>query len=362
MGRQPSFPPNRGREPERHRPPRHPGRTRAQPQERPPGPAPQRVDRVHGPVRVGQVFACLRHHLRRGPAPLCRVAVGLRPPVPRPDGEARRRLHRGPVPGHLDRPEVHLQEPPLHRRHHHRGLRLPAAAVRPHRPAPLPGVRPADRPPDPRPDRRPDPRAARGHPLPAAGPGGAGPQGRVRGAAAQLLGQGVRQGQGRRRGPRPVRADPAGQDLQARHRDRGRPPGRPRPRGRREGPPPPGRLGRDGRRPVRGAGRGRAGRRGPRAPVLDPPGLPVRQPVVRGAGPAQLLLQRPLRGLPGLHRPGGQAGGRPRAGRPQPQPARDRRGHPALAGHPRVQRVLRPAAGRGGRGGRVRPRHPLGAS
>src|SRR4029453_5789064 len=145
----PSFPPNRGREPEHHRPPRHPGRTRAQPQERPPGPPPPPHFRFHGPVRVGQVLARLRHHLRRGPAPLCRVAVGVRPPVPRPDGEARRRLYRGPVPGHLHRPEVDLQEPPLHRRHHHRGLRLPAAAVRPHRPAPLPQVRPAHLPPDP---------------------------------------------------------------------------------------------------------------------------------------------------------------------------------------------------------------------
>ena len=92
------------------------------------------------------------------------------------------------------------------------------------------------------------------------------------------------------------RADPAGQDLQARHRDRGRPPGRPRPRGRREGPPPPGRLGRDGRRPVRGAGPGRAGRRGPRAPVLDPPGLPVRQPVVRGARPRATSRSTPPTG------------------------------------------------------------------
>ena len=32
--------------------------------------------------------------------------VGLRPPVPRPDGQARRRLHRGPLARRLDRPEV----------------------------------------------------------------------------------------------------------------------------------------------------------------------------------------------------------------------------------------------------------------
>ena len=70
---------------------------RAQPQGRLPRPAPRRPDRVHRAVRVGQVQPGLRHDLRRGPAPLRRVAVGLRPPVPRPDGQARRRLHRGPL-------------------------------------------------------------------------------------------------------------------------------------------------------------------------------------------------------------------------------------------------------------------------
>ena len=45
----------------------------------------------------GQVQPRLRHDLRRGPAPLRRVAVGVRAPVPRPDGQARRRLHRGAV-------------------------------------------------------------------------------------------------------------------------------------------------------------------------------------------------------------------------------------------------------------------------
>ena len=42
--------------------------------------------------RLGQVVARLRHDLRRRAAPLRRVAVGLRPPVPRADGAARRRL------------------------------------------------------------------------------------------------------------------------------------------------------------------------------------------------------------------------------------------------------------------------------
>ena len=103
----------------------------------------------------------VRHDLRRGPAPLRRVAVGVRPPVPRPDGQARRRLHRGPVAGGLDRPEVHLEEPALDGRHDHRGLRLPPPALRPRRPAALPDLRRADRAADPAADRRPDPRAAR---------------------------------------------------------------------------------------------------------------------------------------------------------------------------------------------------------
>ena len=69
------------------------------------------------------------------------IAVVVRPAVPRPDGQARRRLHRGAVPGGLHRPEVHLPQPPVDGRHHHRGLRLPAAALRPHRRAALPDLR-----------------------------------------------------------------------------------------------------------------------------------------------------------------------------------------------------------------------------
>ena len=85
---------------------RHPRCPGAQPARRRPRPAPRPPHRLHRPVGLGQVLAGLRHHLRRGPAPLRRVAVGLRPAVPGPDGQARRRLHRGPVAGHLHRPEV----------------------------------------------------------------------------------------------------------------------------------------------------------------------------------------------------------------------------------------------------------------
>ncbi len=67
------------RRPEREtpcgRPSRRARRARAQPQGRPPRPAPRQPDRVHRAVRVGQVQPGLRHDLRRGPAPLRGVAV-----------------------------------------------------------------------------------------------------------------------------------------------------------------------------------------------------------------------------------------------------------------------------------------------
>ena len=103
---------------------------------------------VHRPVRLGQVVARLRHHLCRGPAPLCREPVGLCPPVPRDDAEAGRRPDRRPVAGDLDRAEDHLEEPALDRRHRHRDLRLHAPAVGARRRALFARHRPADREPD----------------------------------------------------------------------------------------------------------------------------------------------------------------------------------------------------------------------
>ena len=85
----------------------------------------------------GKILARVRHDLRRGPAPLRRVAVRLRPPVPRPDAQARRRLDRGAVAGDLDRAEDRLAQPALDGRHGHRDLRLPAPAVRARRRAAL---------------------------------------------------------------------------------------------------------------------------------------------------------------------------------------------------------------------------------
>ena len=128
------------------------GATRAQPAlRRRPHPE-EEARRADGRVGLGQVVARLRHPLRRGAAPLRRVALGLRAPVPRADGEAALRHDPRPVADHLDRAEDHGHEPALDRRHHHRDLRLPARAVRAGRHPALPRVRQAGA----RPDRRAD--------------------------------------------------------------------------------------------------------------------------------------------------------------------------------------------------------------
>ena len=89
-----------------------PRRARAQPQEHRPRPPARQAGRDHRPVGLGQVLARLRHDLRRGPAPLRRVAVGLCAPVPGDDAEAGRRPDRRPVAGHLHRAEDDLASNP----------------------------------------------------------------------------------------------------------------------------------------------------------------------------------------------------------------------------------------------------------
>ena len=272
-----------------HRLPHHSRRARAQPQEHHARAAARPADRLHGPVRLGEVLARLRHDLRRGPAALRRVAVGLRATVPGADGEARRRLHRGSLAGHLDRPEVHLAQPALHGRHDHRGLRLPAGAVRARGAPALLQLRPPDRPPDPRADRRPGDGAARGHEVPGAGADRPRAQGRVREAPRRAGPQGVSARSDRRRGPRPLRADPPGQDLQAHDRGRGRSAGR-----QARHPPTRRRLDRAGARAGR---RHRLDRRGhARGPRGDPDLLPEARvhllwAVLRRTGAAELLVQ-----------------------------------------------------------------------
>jgi REP element-mobilizing transposase RayT len=61
---------------------------RAQPQGHHGSPPAERARLHHGLVRLGQVEPRVRHDLRRGPAPVRRVALGVRAPVPADDGEA----------------------------------------------------------------------------------------------------------------------------------------------------------------------------------------------------------------------------------------------------------------------------------
>ena len=118
-----------------------------------------------------------------------------------PDGEAGRRLHRGPLARDLDRPEVHVAQPPIHGGDDHRGLRLPPGPVRADRPSALLQLRPPDRPPDARPDRGPGDAAAGGHAVPGARAGRPRAQGRVREAPAGAGPEGVPSRPDRRRGP-----------------------------------------------------------------------------------------------------------------------------------------------------------------
>ena len=213
------------------------------------------ADGDHRPVGIGQIVARVRHDLRRGTAPLRRVAVGVRAAVPGADGQAGRRLDRGSVAGDLDRPEDDLTQPALDGRDGHRDLRLPATAVGADRPPALPHLRPADHRPVGRADHRPGDGARRGHPVHGDGADRPRAQGRVRQAVRGAADRGLRPRQGQRRAAPPRRGDRARQEVQARHLGRRRPAGdedRPAQAA--------GRLGRDGGHAGRRAGRDRDGR------------------------------------------------------------------------------------------------------
>ncbi len=248
-------------------------RPRAQPQGRVPRPASGRPDRLHRPLGLRQVEPGLRHDLRRGPASIRGEPVVVRPPVPRADGQAGRRLHRGALPGGVHRPEVHLTQPSFHRGHHHRGVRLPPPAVRPHRRAALPGLRRRHRPADAAADRGSGARPAGRNPFPGAGARRPGAQGRVRRPLPAAAGSGLLTSPGRRRGRCPGgRAHPE-EAGEAHHRGGGRSPDR-----QARVPSPADRLGGDGPRTgrwPRRPGVRRPGRGGPRsrAHVQRAPGL-----------------------------------------------------------------------------------------
>src|SRR3546814_3384170 len=73
---------------------------------------------------LGQIEPRFRHHLCRGTAPLCGVALRLCAPAPRNDAEARRRAYRRPVAGDQHRAEDDEPQPALDRRDGDRDLRL----------------------------------------------------------------------------------------------------------------------------------------------------------------------------------------------------------------------------------------------
>ena len=170
--------PARGRDPDachgRHT---HSRCAHAQPAGDRPRPAARPADRHHGAFGLREVLARLRHDLRRGPAALRGVAVRLRPAVPVGHGEAGRRPHRGALARDRDRAEGRVAQSALHGRHGHRGLRLPARALRAGRRAALPRARPGTRRPEREPDGGPGARAAGRHGRAAARAGGAGAQG-----------------------------------------------------------------------------------------------------------------------------------------------------------------------------------------
>ena len=176
-----------------------------------------------GPVRLRQIVARLRYHLRRGPAPLRRIAVGLCAPVPGDDAEAGCRPDRRPVAGDLDRAEDHLEESALDRRHRHRDLRLHAAVVGAGRRALFARHGPSDRKPDRLADGRPRAGAAGRHTALSAGAGGARPQGRIPQGTRRISQEGISAGQDRRHLPRTGGSACARQEIPARHRRRGRP-------------------------------------------------------------------------------------------------------------------------------------------
>ena len=141
-----------------------------------------------GLSRFGQVQPGLRYYFRRRPAAVRRIAVRLRPAVPGPDGQARRRLHRRAVarglPSTRSPPAATRVRPSAPMTEVYDYLRLLFARVgKPH--CPICGRPIARQTPQQIVDRV--HRARGGHPVPGARPGRSRPQGRVHRAAASEL-------------------------------------------------------------------------------------------------------------------------------------------------------------------------------
>ena len=280
-----------------------------------------------GRLGLRQVLARLRHPLRRGPAPLHREPLRLRPAVPRADGEAALRLDQGPRAHDLDRAEGGELEPPLDRRHGHRDPRLPARAVGPGGPAHLPPLRPAGLAAVGAADRPRGPAAPGGDEVPRPRPARQGEEGRA--PRRHRAGREVRlhpRPRGRHRAL-PRGRDPPRQEEEALDR-RGRgPPGREA-----GAHPAPHRLGGDGAQ-ARPGHRDR-GRRGPARPgPLRAPRLPPLRHLLPGADAAAVLVQLAPGHVPRVLRPRHPHGDGPPPRGPEPRPLGERgRGEAARGG------------------------------
>ncbi len=149
----------------------------------------------------------------------------------------------------------------------------------------------------------------------------------LRGAARR----GLHAREGRRRAAPPRGGDRARQEVQARHRGGGGPPG--------DAPRPAqaaGRLGRDRRGAGRGDRRGGAGGRGRGAHLLRALRVPQLRHLDARARAAHVQLQLAARRLPALHGARLADGDRPGAGGARPEPVARRGGDPALV-HERVE-------------------------
>ena len=315
-----------------------PRRARPQPERDRRGPAAQPARGHHGTVGIRQVVARLRHDLRRGAAALRRVALGVRPPVPRADGEAGRRLDRGPVAGPLDRAEDDRRQPAVDGGDGDGDLRLPPPALREHRRRALPALRPRDHVAGHRPDRGAADDVSARHADQCPGARRPRPQGRVQEGSGRLAPAGIPQGPRRRpdaipRGRHRARAAPQPLD-----RDRRRSPDR---EARHRAAPD--RLGRDRPSPRRGRGPHQHPRRG-RPAVLPDPGVRGLRPEHPGDVAAGVLLQLAARRVPRLPGPGRPVGFRSRTHRARPL-AVDAGGRHRAVGRGRF------APGEGGRGG-----------